>query len=188
MICYHQCSLIVYRALFRFQIALDEARQFIIALFLALEHHSALLSLSNNLLSTINRTVFIGQNQYGGRLWFLEIRLQTVPVLNILRLFHDDNLPFGHHREAASQIGHLPSADISTEHHRLIEVAFLLTQHMLCDIVGYPVDIVRLLTHQYIYGSILPDLQVVHDRFESGSTRLLFSHSLLVYRINTIFT
>ena len=152
----------------RLEIALDEHGQVAIAQFFALkEHASRLDGLHIFALAPVDSTVFMAHHEDGRRQGLLEIPLQRLCLLDILRFLDDDHLIFGHHGITTGIIGHLRGRHIRAEQHGLIEVALLGLQHMFCNIVADLVDIIRLLAHQIIDGCKTARLQIGHDTVET---------------------
>ena len=109
----------------------------------------------------------MAHNQNGGRHGLFEITLQRFRILHVLCLLDNHHLPFRHHRITARSIGNLRGIHIGTEEDGLVKVTLLGLQHMLCDIVGNPIDIIRFITHQIIDRNVFPCLQIGHNRVET---------------------
>ena len=68
---------------------------------------------------------------------------------------------------------------LSNEKDRLIEITLLWFKHMLCYIVAYLVNIIRLLSHQIIDRSIMTCFEFAHDSVKGF--RFCLCHCYILY-------
>ena len=87
-------------------------------------------------LAPVDGAVLVAHHKHGRLHGLLEVFLQLVGLLDVLRLLDDDHLALGHHRVAACGVGHLRGIDVGAEHHNLVEVALLGLQGVLGYIVA----------------------------------------------------
>ena len=118
-------------------------------------------SLHQTLFTTVKFTL-VAKNQHGRGHGLVEILLQRLRILDILRLLDDEHLSFGHHRIALGSIHNLRCVDVRAKHNRLVEVPFLRLQHVVSNPVANLVDIIRLIARQIIDGLKLASLQLTH--------------------------
>ena len=89
------------------EVILNEDGQLSVGFLLAFEHHPTGCCQRKNLLLGVDAAVFVTYHEDGSGLWFLDILLDTFPVMDILCLFDDDHLALRHHWEAAGYVGNL---------------------------------------------------------------------------------
>ena len=174
----HLRRLVLYRHLCAlFQICLNEWRQLVVSLFLALKHHSRILESRQDLLPSVDSTVFITHHEHSRLCRFFQITLQLVPVFYVLRLLHYYHLPLCHHGIAPRHVCHLGSRHIGSEHYLLVEISLFGLYRMLRNEVCNLVDVVSLLPHQQIRRCVVAGLQTRHHALKSHC-RCFLSHTI----------
>ena len=167
MLSYHRSRLRVYCHMIFLQICLDERRKLIIALFLALEHHSNSLCLAHNLLSAVDSAIFVGYNEHRRCQRLLKIAFQSIERLQPLRLLHDYYAMRSRHNGVSfCHVYHLRCRSVCAEHNGLIKVAVVGFEHIVCYVIGYSVDIVRLVAHKHVHWSVFLSFEVAHNGLE----------------------
>ena len=106
---------------FSLQVVLYPARYIVVVQLLRLIPNATLVNLLGQGLAFVELLVFVDKDEqrcFGNR---VEISLEVLQVLHVLRLFDNDHHTLTHHRERAGMVGDGLQVDIATVEHDLVE-------------------------------------------------------------------